>query len=148
MPPYSSVYDAGAFLKKWVRDLPEPILAPPLVNRLLDNDNPDSIRSILQGLSDLSRKTFAMLCAVVRAILAKSEVNHMAFKNLSLCFLDSITQNSKGLDTAFPLKYVFGNCLLLLNEDGTDFDLQNEIPASEAVQYEPPEPPQQGPQEP
>jgi hypothetical protein len=68
----------------------------------------------------------------------------MGFKNLSFCFLDSITQNSKDLDNPLPLKYVFGNSVLFLNEEGTEFDLENPLPQSEAIAYEPPEAPLQG----
>jgi hypothetical protein len=130
------VYDAAAFLKKWVRDLPQPLLNPAVVNRVLDKDNPDSVRSVLQGLSEPARKTFAYLCGVIYSVLSQANVNQMNFSNLSFCFLDSITQSSKDLQTPFPFRYFFSNAMLLINPDRTDFVLDNPIPAALAVRFE------------
>ena len=59
MPPCASVYDAAAFLKKWVRALPTPLITPAVVNEFFDVTNPDSVRIVLQNLSQTARRTLA-----------------------------------------------------------------------------------------
>jgi hypothetical protein len=143
MPPCSSVYDAAAFLKKWLRALPVPLLTPAVINANLDLSNPDSVRLCLRGLSTTARRIFAQICTVVESILAKTQVNQMSFQNLSFCFFENITQNSKDLSGSFPFRFFYQNAMLLLNEQRTDFDLdtpispERGIPADEPATVQP-----------
>jgi hypothetical protein len=136
MPPCSTVYDAAAFLKKWLRELPVPLLTPSVVNTVYDSQNPDSVRKVLQQLSPVARKIFARVCIVIRSIVSKAEVNQMGFRNLSFCFFDNITQGSKDLTCSFNFRFFYANALVLLNPDETDFILDQPISPEQAVQAE------------
>jgi hypothetical protein len=137
MPPCSTVYDAAAFLKKWVRALPVPLLTPAVINGTLSTDDPDSVRACLRALSVPARRTFARICRVIEAVLAHSQVNQMSFQNLSFCFFENITQNGKDLARAFPLKFFYQNAMLLLNEDKDDFLLDRQLTPDIAVPFDP-----------
>jgi hypothetical protein len=128
MPPCANVYDAASSLKKWLRALPVPLISPWIVNTHLNTANPDSVRVCLSELSVPARCTFAQICLVVDAVVAKTEENQMTFANLSFCFFDNITHNSKDLRAPFPFIYFYQNAMLLLNENQTDFDLECPIP--------------------
>jgi hypothetical protein len=144
MPPSATVYDAAAFLKKWLRELPVPLLTPSVVNRVFDSQNPDSVRSVLRQLSPVARKTFVWVCLVIRSIVSKSEVNQMGFRNIAFCFFDNITQSSKDLEVSFNFRFFYANALIILNSSETDFDLDHPITAEMAFTADKLESPAEG----
>ena len=50
IPPSATVYDVGSFLKKWLRDLPEPLLTPIIANQYFRNNDPSSVVCVLNIL--------------------------------------------------------------------------------------------------
>jgi hypothetical protein len=74
-----------------------------------------------------ARRTFAQVCAVIESVLADVQANQMSFQNLSVCFLDSITQNGKGINVPFSFKFFYQNALILANEERTDFELTRKL---------------------
>jgi hypothetical protein len=136
MPPCASVYDAAAFLKKWLRALPTPLVTPAVVNEFFNVADPDSVRVVLQHLSPTVRRTLAHMCTMIDSVVSNCDVNQMTFKNLAFCLFDNITQGSKNLNAPFPFHFFYQNAILLINETGTDFLLDNPIPPDRAVVFE------------
>jgi hypothetical protein len=76
------------------------------------------------------------MCSVCENVLAQSSVNQLAFQNLSFCFVDCITQGSKDLREHLPFKWFYGNAMVLINEERTDFDLDRVITPDIAAPFE------------
>jgi hypothetical protein len=132
-PPSASVYDMAAFLKKWLRELPEPLISPSIFKEHFEPDNPDCVRIVLQNLSVTARKTFAYLCQVIQSVVDQASVNQMTLKNLSFCFFENITQNSKDIGRAFPFQFFFQNAQLLFDPEQMDFRLDAPIDPMSSV---------------
>jgi hypothetical protein len=136
IPPCAGVHDIAAFLKRWLRELPEPLISPDVFKAFFTPENPDCVRMILKNLPVAARKSLAYICKMIEIIVDLSSVNQMTFGNLSFCFFENITQNSRNLDNGFPYVFFFKNAMLLLNENGTDFNLGTEIDKERAIPYE------------
>jgi hypothetical protein len=136
MPPCASVYDAAAFLKKWLRELPTPLVTPAVVNEFFNVANPDSVRAVLQHLSQTARRTLAYLCKMIESVVSNCDVNQMTFKNLAFCLFENITQGCKNLDSPFPFMFFYENAILLIDDTGTDFVLDNPILPDRAVVFD------------
>jgi len=139
MPPCASVYDAAAFLKRWVRELPTPLITPAVVNEYFDSRNPDSVRIVLRNLSPIARRTFAHICTVIQSVVGQCDVNQMTFKNMAFCLFENITQNSKNLARPLPFKFFYQNAMLLINDNGTDFNLDVPIAPERGIAMDDPE---------
>jgi hypothetical protein len=136
MPACASVYDAAAFLNRWLRELPIPLLTPSVINANLDPSNPDSVRICLRERSPVVRRSFALICRAILDILAHADVNHMTFENMNFCFFDGIHQNSKMLDNPFPFEFFFCNAIQLLDRRGTDFRTDIAIKRDRMIQFD------------
>ena len=138
LPPSATVDDAAVFLKQWLLALPEPVVSPELVNTFLKRDEPDSVRIVLQNMSVTSRRTLALIFSTVRDVLAQSAVNKMTWGNVAFCFFGAVTHGSKGVTAfeRFPCHYFYMNAVTLLNDDGTDFNLDDPIPADRATPFD------------
>lgn len=126
VPPCASVYDVSSFMKQWLRDLPEPLVSPDLLNELYEPDNDDSIVTLLRNLPKTNRKCLASIFAVIQLVIDQSSVNQMAPANIVTCFVSSFLQNSKGLKRHIPFLRFFNATMKYINDNGDDFVLQCE----------------------
>lgn len=127
LPPSSSINDAASFLKQWLRELPEPLLTPFIINAHFNNNEPSSVVQVLRKLQDPNRKTLAYIFRLIKEILDNSEANFMNFSNIQTCFLTALNQSNSGITIRFNFKFFYTVAIELLNEKGTDFDLTKPI---------------------
>ena len=73
---------------------------------------------------------------MIESIISHSDMNQMTFKNLAFCLFDNITQSSKNLTAPFPFKFFYQNAIILIDDTGTDFRLDNPIPPDRAVAFD------------
>lgn len=123
IPPCASVHDVANFLKKWLMELPEPLLTPSIYNSRFRPNDAESIRSILSDLHVINRKTYAYVIYIFDLVLKNSTQNQMSLYNLTSCFLPSLTQQTKDLHFGFPFPFIYKICYYLLNDDHNDFVL-------------------------
>lgn len=121
VPPCASVHDVASFIKQWLRDLPEPLIPPDLINNVFNPQDPLTAISLLRQLPEINRKCLASLFAVLSLVLAQKSKNQMGPANIATCFVGSLTQDSKGLTKHFAFTLFFDTCVPYLNEDGNDF---------------------------
>jgi hypothetical protein len=123
IPPCASVHDMASFLKQWLRDLPDPLISPDILNEMYDVSSEDSVGDVLSSLPDPNRKCLAIISNTLIAVLRKESVNQMGYGNLNTCFAGSLCQNQKGLRKAMPVMKFLESCHAKLNAEKTDFDL-------------------------
>jgi hypothetical protein len=121
--PSATVHDVTSFLKLWLRSLPVPLIAPAVINANFVADNPETVAVVLGALSDVNRKTIALLFAMLQSVLDDAAVNQMNWNNLMVCFNTSLLQSGKDLTAGFKLSEFFQKAIDLLNDDQTDFTL-------------------------
>lgn len=127
IPPSSTVDDVASFLKKWLRDLPEPILSPLIVNQYFRNNDSSSVVHVLNSLPKTNRKCLAYLFHLIKKILENSEFNLMTFDNIVTCFFISMNQSLSGSKSQINFKYFYSISYQLLNDKGEDFDFTKKI---------------------
>lgn len=127
IPPSSTVDDVASFLKKWLRDLPEPILSPLIVNQYFRNNDSSSVIHVLSNLPKTNRKCLAYLFNLIKKILENSEFNLMTFDNIVTCFFISMNQSLSGSKSQINFKYFYTISYQLLNDKGEDFDFSKKI---------------------
>ncbi|KAK8852973.1 GTPase activator activity protein [Tritrichomonas musculus] len=127
IPPSSTVDDVASFLKRWVRELPEPLLIPIIVNQHFRNNDSSSVVSVLSNLPNTNRKCLAYLFHLIKKILDNSKFNLMTFDNIVTCFFISMNQSINGCKFQINFKYFYNISYQLLNDEGTDFDFSREI---------------------
>ncbi|OHT12807.1 RhoGAP domain containing protein [Tritrichomonas foetus] len=118
-----TTHDVASFLKQWLRELPDPIVTPKIVNEYYVSETLESARAVLSHLLPVNRKSFAMICAILQLVADQSEVNLMTLSNLFVCILPSITQSNKDVTVKFKFGTFFKFCIELMNPDGNDFVL-------------------------
>ena len=118
-----TVHDVASFLKQWLRELPEPILTPDVVNEYYLEETKEATAQVLRHLRPVNRKSFAMISALLQLVADQSAVNLMTLSNLFVCILPSITQSNKGIKVKFIFGTFFKYCIELMNADGNDFVL-------------------------
>lgn len=123
VPPCASVHDVTSFLKLWLRDLPEPLIPPDLINDIYHPNDSESIVTILKSMPVINRKCIAHIFWLIKDILDHQEINQMDLKNITTCFVTSLTQNSLNLIKPLPFKDIFDKAIGLLNEEKNDFVL-------------------------
>ena len=60
VPPCADVFDAISLLKKWLIELPKPLLPPDLLNSYYDTNNPSTFDRVLSKLPEVNRKAFLL----------------------------------------------------------------------------------------
>ncbi|OHS95269.1 RhoGAP domain containing protein [Tritrichomonas foetus] len=124
VPPCASVHDVSSFLKQWLRDLPEPLIPPNILNDFYNPDDQDSVYTTLKQLPEVNRKCLASIFAVLVLVLDQQNINQMGPANIATCFVGSLTQNSKDLTRHWPFLAFFNKSIEFLNDDGDDFILE------------------------
>lgn len=119
--PNVTVHDLASFLKKWIRELPSPIITPSIINKYYKDDSIDTTKKILMHLNEVNRKCVAMIFSLMILISDQSEINLMTLPNIFICILPSITQSYKDIKVQFKFSQFFDNCIDLMNADGNDF---------------------------
>lgn len=118
-----SVHDLSSFLKKWIRELPMPIINPCVINKYYRDDTINTSKEILRRIPAVNRKCVAMIFSLLILISDQSSVNLMTLPNIFICILPSITQNYKDIKVQFKFAQFFNNCIEIMNADGNDFIL-------------------------
>jgi hypothetical protein len=113
----------ASFLKQWLRDLPDPLISPDILNEVYDTAIDDSTVDVLSSLPGANRKCLAIICDAVITVLRNEAVNQMGHANLNTCFAGSLCQNQKGLHKAMPVLKFLENCHGKLCADKNDFVL-------------------------
>jgi hypothetical protein len=116
-----SAHDVASFLKQWLRDLPEPIIPPAIINAHYNPQNPSCIASMLTAVPAQNRKILAQIIAVVGRVAQFEALNQMTPANITTCFASSFTQSAKGLSIPFDFFVFVQGAHQSLNQDGTDF---------------------------
>jgi hypothetical protein len=124
IPPEATVHDVAAFLKLWLRSLPDPLLTPFIINSFYVTGEPNCAVEIIARLDPTTRLTTAYVFAIMRAILNESDANQITMGTLAICFLSSLLQNGKGLVPGFKFREFFEQAVEFLNEAGDDFNLE------------------------
>ena len=124
IPDNVSVHDIASFLKRWVRELPEPILKPSVVNQYFKPNDTASVSLILNTLEIPNRRCLAHIFDMLQCVIENTESNKMTIEALNICFNISLFQL---MNNGVPLKINFDNFLNIavrfLNNDSTDFVL-------------------------
>ncbi|KAI8929929.1 Rho GTPase activation protein [Entophlyctis helioformis] len=96
-------HDVAGCLKKYLRDLPEPLLTTALYQPFLkcidisdDADRILALQLMLLLLPPEHLHTFEYLCSVLAHIASKSDVNKMTAANLAACIAPSLLWPAKG----------------------------------------------------
>ena len=126
VPPSATVHDVSSFLKQWLRQLPEPLIPPNLINDNYDPSNPNSVIPVLRQMPVTNRKCLASIFAVIYLVLQQKDTNQMGPSNIVTCFVRSLLQESKGLRKFLPFTAFFDKCVEYLNDLGDDFNLPQE----------------------
>jgi hypothetical protein len=124
VPPCASVHDLAAFLKKWLRELPEPLIPPLLLNVVYDPDDSSTFVPLLNSLQIPARKSLALISGIVAAVLENQAVNQMGASNMITCFAGSFLQESKDLERPLHFHQFMTKCAECLNEKKDDFTVQ------------------------
>ena len=119
VPPYG-VHEYTGALKKWLHDLPEPLISPEITGEFLKPNDKRSVLEVLRRLKDLNRKCLALVIEVIKAVVDHSSVNQMDFRNITTCFLGSLVQGPKW----FPFQLFYETSSELLDADDRDFLLE------------------------
>lgn len=127
MPPCAGVHDCCSFIKAWIGKLPVLLIDPAVFNKHFDPERPDSIRIILQNISAQARKSLACIFGLVAVLLEHQTENRMNFGNIAFCLFNALTKQSAGFNPQFPPMYFYCNATLMLRDDGTDFNLDEEL---------------------
>lgn len=124
LPPTTDIDTLTSFLKKWLRELPESILMPPVIKKYFRSNDPNTGPIALQNLPPLNRKCLAVLFNIIKSVSDHSEVNSMPMNNLFVCVVPSIIQFSKTSDYGnnFTFQSIYASTISFLNDDGSDFD--------------------------
>ena len=125
VPPVATVHDVISFLKKWLLDLPEPILIPSIVNEYYNKDDPKSITKIIKELPEVNRKTLFLLISLLLLVLNSADKNKMNMANLTICFQVPLFQENKGLKVGIPFDLFINHCASIINETFDDFKLED-----------------------
>ena len=124
VPPYANVHDVISFLKKWLLELPEPLIPPALINQNYNKDDPTSITKIIKLLPEINRKTLFLIVSMLLLVLNNSEKNKMNMANLTTCFQTSLFKNNEGLDEGIPFSTFLIHCSSIINQETfSDFKL-------------------------
>jgi hypothetical protein len=121
--PHASVHDITSFLKKWLRELPEPLVSPLLFNLVYDSKNPSTLIPLLNSLLIPARKSLALISGVVDLVLQNQAVNQMTPLNMVTCFAGSFMHDCQGLDRPVNFCDFIRGCAQYLNEEKNDFVL-------------------------
>lgn len=129
LPPSTDVDILTSFLKKWLRELPESILIPPIVKKYFNPNDPSTGPTTLQNLPPINRKCLAILFNIIKLISNNSDINLMPMNNLFVCVVPSIIQFAKTPDFGnnFSFQSIYASTIHFLNDEGTDFDFQRQI---------------------
>ena len=125
IPPNTSVNDMTSFIKQWLRELPDPIITPNIVNEFCKKNDPRSFAEILKHLNESNRKVIATMFAIMQLTADQSQINLMTLPNLFICIQPSILQKSN-YGSNFEFNKFFNCCIGLMNADGNDFLLSDQ----------------------
>ena len=98
----ASVHELAALLKKWLRDLPQPLLAPELValfyrtNELPTHLRPRALNLLVLLLPSENRATLKVLVDFLNRVVDNQDVNKMSLHNVAMIAAPSL----------FPPRYV------------------------------------------
>lgn len=126
LPPTADIDTLTSFLKKWLRELPESILMPPVIRKYFRSNDPNTGPIAIQNLPPINRKCLAVLFNIIKSVSDHSEVNSMPMNNLFVCVVPSIIQFSKTSDYGnnFTFQSIYASTISFLNDDGSDFDFR------------------------
>jgi hypothetical protein len=123
VPPCANVHDVASFLKKWLRELPEPLIPPLLLNVVYNQDDPSTFVPLLNSLPIPARKSLALISAVIATVLENKATNQMGPVNIVMCFAGSFMQEGNGLEQPVRFPDLMEKCAQHLNEKKDDFIL-------------------------
>lgn len=119
VPPCASIHDVAVSLKKWLKELPTPLIDPEILRERYNSERPESIVEFLRSLPVLNRQCLALIFSALLAVMDRGEQNLMNASNLSTCFFQVFTHQ-----TSFPLMEMLSHSAEYFNEDQTDFVLE------------------------
>ena len=127
IPPSASVHDTISFLKKWLLELPEPLISPQLINEYYDKNNPKSISKIIKELPEVNRKSLFLIVSILLLVLNNAEYNKMNMPNLTTCFQTPLFKNNEGLREGIPFSTFLEHCSTIINQETfADFKIDDE----------------------
>lgn len=126
IPLFISVNDAADCLKRWLRELPIPILTPSILNSIESFERSNWQIHLLAQLDDSNRRSIANIFSLLKKVLENKHKNLMG-SNLDLCFVTSFTQNNKDLKSKFPFWKFYECTIQYLNPNQTDFVYRSDM---------------------
>jgi hypothetical protein len=96
----ATVHDWASLLKKWFRDLPEPILPPDLAPKLAEAFEAKTFFEFLKLLPVAHLNTLKFLIGFLQFLVKNQAVTKMGPKNLAICFGPNIVVIKEAGDVA------------------------------------------------
>jgi hypothetical protein len=117
------VHDLTGFLKQWLRDLPDPLVSPDILNEMYEAGDNARVVDVLANIPPINRKCLAVISDLVMTIIGKESKNQMGVGNMTTCFAGSLCQNQKGLVKSVAILPFLEECHRRLNAFKMDFIL-------------------------
>lgn len=123
VPPFADVFDVISLLKKFLLELPEPLLSPDIMNRYFHPNEIETFKDVLAKIPEVNRKTFLLIIELLCLTLQNNKSNKMTMANLTICFQTPLFKNHEGLDVGVPFPQIIQYCFGIINETWDDFKL-------------------------
>ncbi|OHT05746.1 hypothetical protein TRFO_26495 [Tritrichomonas foetus] len=120
IPPQATVHDVTGALKKWIRELPEPLIPPKLVSQYFMKDDKSTISLILRNMPEINRKAIALIFSLICQTIEHEKENRMTYDNLGPCLITSLVPLNT-YPNNFNFKFFYQAAIEMLNADEDDF---------------------------
>jgi hypothetical protein len=82
----STAHVPACLLKKWLRELPSPLIGDALYESAISSTSPADALAVFGRLGPLEQRTVRMLCLFLAELSAEAETNRMTVTNLAVVF--------------------------------------------------------------